>query len=262
MTLPFRGCPIAILVYHSINPKPDDYSLSPARFLEQIAMVKRHYPVVALRDIRSALADTTTRKVTITFDDALSDFVEHAYPVLVEFNVPASLFVPTGFVGRSNLWDSHLPNVTPKPIMDAKALRQISDGGLVELGSHTVDHLRMRGLPRKEMQVQAANSKTWLEDTCGKAVTTFSYPYGQRDDFSSTSEEVLAEAGYETAVTTCWGTRNSPRNLLALKRIHFSEHDEVSTVRAKIDGWYDWKALKERAGFLSRTGLRMLRAGG
>ena len=262
MNLPLHGSPLTILMYHSVNPEPDDYSVTPARFRQHMALVSRHYPVVALKDIRSALANTTVRKVIITFDDAFVDFLEHAYQILAEFNLPVTLFVPTGFVGRSNLWDSQLLNVTPKPIMDVHALRRVCADGLVDLGSHTVDHVRMRRLTQNQMHLQAATSKRWLEDTFGKPVTMFSYPYGQRDDFSDLTEKVLSDTGYQAAVTTCWGTRNSRRNLFALRRVHFSNREDLETVRAKIEGWYDWIGLKECVGFILRAGMRMIRTRG
>jgi peptidoglycan/xylan/chitin deacetylase (PgdA/CDA1 family) len=256
------GCPITILMYHSVNREPDDYSVSPQRFREHMEVVRRYFPVTRLSGIESSFADAVTRRVIVTFDDAFADFREHAYPVLAEFGIPATMFVPTGYVGRSNRWDAGLPNVTQKSIMDVEALRTLDCDGLVDLGSHTVDHVRMRRLSAREMRSQATASKQWLEDTFGKAVTMFSYPYGQRDDFSADTTKALAEAGYCTAVTTCWGTRNSQGNLLALRRVFFREQDDPATVRAKIDGQHDWIEWKERVGYLKRSMSRMVRLGG
>lgn len=254
--------PITILMYHSVNRVPDDYSVSPQRFREHMEVVKQHFPVMRLSEIGSAFADGATRRVIVTFDDAFEDFREHAYPVLAEFGIPATMFVPTGYVGRTNGWDAGLPNVTQKAIMTVEALRTLDRDGLVDLGSHTVDHLRMRRLNTRDMRSQATASKRWLEDTFGKAVTMFSYPYGQLDDFSAQTTSVLAEVGYGAAVTTCWGTRNSQRNVLALRRVFFWDWDDPATVRAKIDGRHDWIAWKERGGYLKRSMLRMVRLGG
>jgi peptidoglycan/xylan/chitin deacetylase (PgdA/CDA1 family) len=258
MNLPFRGSPVTILMYHSVHPQPDAYAVTPSRFREHIALVKRLYPVVALKDVHAHLGDNGNRRIIITFDDAFEDFLEHAYPTLVEFNVPATLFVPTGFVGRFNDWDSHMPHVTRKRIMDIHALRRVAADGLVDLGSHTVDHACMRRLARAEMQAQASSSKQWLEDTFGRSITMFSYPYGQRDHFSGLTERVLAENNYTTAVTTCWGTRNSRRQTLSLRRIHFANDETLTKVRAKIEGLYDWVGLKEQAGFGWRSGMRLI----
>jgi peptidoglycan/xylan/chitin deacetylase (PgdA/CDA1 family) len=248
-------------MYHSVNPERDDYSLTPQRFRDQMALVARDFSVVRLENIHEAFLGSHERKVIVTFDDAFVDFLEYALPVLAEFQIPATVFVPTGLVGRFNEWDLQLNHVTRKRIMDVSALRQVSASGLVDLGSHTVDHLRMRHLPPGDMRLQAVTSKLWLEDTFGKAVTTFSYPFGQRDDFSAVTTNMLAEAGYEAAVTTCWGTRNSARRVLSLRRIHFREDEDLETVRAKIGGWYDWIALKERLGYLSRSVVRSNRLG-
>ena len=80
----------------------------------------------------------------------------------------------------------------------------------------------------------------------------FAYPYGQLGDFSLVSERVLMDAGYRVAVTTHWGTRNTWRNRMRLRRISFQETDTIDRVRAKIDGWYEWIAVKERLGHLRR----------
>jgi peptidoglycan/xylan/chitin deacetylase (PgdA/CDA1 family) len=238
-------------MYHSVNSEPDQYSLTPTRLRQHLELVRRHYSIIRLKNLpsRSAVA---ARSVIVTFDDAFTDFRDHAYPILAELGVPATLFVPTGYIGRSNLWDAHLTDVKPKPIMDVHGLRSVTADDLVDLGSHSVEHVRMRRVSHHAMRSQAENSKKWLEDTFGNPITLFSYPYGQRDDFSSHTGKVLAEAGYQAAVTTCWGTRNSRRNLLALRRIHLGDRDNPSTVRAKIEGWYDWIGLKEQIGFVSR----------
>jgi hypothetical protein len=111
------------------------------------------------------------------------------------------------------------------------------------------------------MQRQALNSRRTLEDAIGRSVTSFSYPFGQRDDFSPATEAVLQESGYAVAVTTCWGTRNGTRDALHLRRIWLRETDDDRTVRAKIDGRYDWIAAKERVAFSVRswTGRTLLR---
>lgn len=256
---PFLGSRTSIIMYHSVSPEADGYSITPAAFRGHLLLLKERYPIVALKDVSDHFTADPSIKVVLTFDDAFVDFIEHAYPILAELSMPATLFVPTGFVGGYNLWDLHNKDVIRRRVMDTGAIREVCTGGLVDLGSHTVDHVSMRGLSQSDMRFQANASKEWLEDTFGNRITTFSYPYGQRDHFSARSLKVLAESGYDTAVTTCWGTRNSSRNVLTLRRIFFRENDDSDVVRAKIEGQYDWMALKERAGFLVRSGLRAFR---
>jgi peptidoglycan/xylan/chitin deacetylase (PgdA/CDA1 family) len=48
------------------------------------------------------------KAVLITFDDAYQDFAEHAWPILKQYNLPVTVFVPTGFPDQpeySFWWD-------------------------------------------------------------------------------------------------------------------------------------------------------------
>jgi hypothetical protein len=113
----------------------------------------------------------------------------------------------------------------------------------------------MRGLADDDMRQQAVASRRCLEDLLHRPVTMFSYPYGQRCNYSSRTERVLSEAGYDIAVTTSWGTRNSAAQLLRLRRIWLRAEDTTSTIQAKVEGRYDWIGLKEWTAFALRSAL-------
>ena len=207
-----------------------------------------------LEDIRQHL-NGRGRKVILTFDDAFTDFADMVYPILRQHSVPATVFVPTGFMGGASTWDAHLPHVTAKPIMTADRVRDLAEDALVGIGSHTVDHLSMRGLTVDEMRQQAVASRRRLEELLHRPITMFSYPYGQRCDYSPRSEQILSESGYDVAVTTSWGTRNSAAHLLRLRRIWLRADDSPAMIRAKVEGRYDWIGLKEWTAFALRSAL-------
>jgi peptidoglycan/xylan/chitin deacetylase (PgdA/CDA1 family) len=246
------GKKISILMYHSVNPSPDSYSVSPEAFRRQMELLKEHYSVVALKDVPLYLRNGHERVVAVTFDDAFRDFEQHAYPVLCALNVPATVFVPTAFVGRSNSWDREFHDISPKSILSKERLCALSADARIDFGSHTIDHLSMRQLSTKGMRQQATGSRQSLEDALGRPITMFSYPFGQRDDFSAVTERILRETGYTVAVTTCWGTRQRATQALRLRRIWLKENDDARTVRAKTDGAFDWIGAKELAGFTVR----------
>jgi peptidoglycan/xylan/chitin deacetylase (PgdA/CDA1 family) len=247
--------PITILMYHSVSPDPCSWEISPQAFRRQIEYIAGRYSVIRLSDIRPASGNGAdmSRKVIVTFDDGFCDFQEHAYPVLEEFGIPLTLFVVTGLIGQTNRWDAPYRVCREKKLMDARQLDQLRQSALVDFGSHSVDHKRMSSLPVAAMRQQAVDSKRMLENLLSKTVTMFSYPFGQFDDFSNQTDRVLAEAGYELAVTTIWGTRNGAKNLFRLRRVFLSELDSLDTVRAKIEGRHDWLAWRMRAGYLLRT---------
>ncbi len=250
---------LTIVMYHSVSATVDPYTVSPQAFRQQIEFIANTYPVVRLKDVSRQAQSDDGRNVVITFDDAFADCLESAFPVLAKRSIPSTLFVPTAHLGGWNSWDREMPAIARKRVMSTQEMCRLCAAGLVDVGSHTVDHRNMRGLSSIDMHTQAAVSKRFLEDALGAPVEMFSYPYGQRDNFSSRTSSVLSEAGYRIAVTTCWGTHNSTRDLLTLRRISFTEHDDLSTIRAKIEGRYDWLGVKEALGYAWRSSVDRLR---
>ena len=194
----------------------------------------------------------TRRLVAITFDDAYRDFLDLAYPLLSKHQVPCTLFVPTGYLGRYNEWDSQDGRYPRKSVMTATELRELHAGGMVDVGSHGIDHLSMRRLERDDMKTQAVGSRNFLENLLGCSVRLFCYPYGRFDDFSRETATILSRAGYELAATTVWGTRNAREDALRLRRISLQEDDDDDDLKARIDGDYDWIGLRMKTGFVLR----------
>ncbi len=244
--------PITIIAYHSIGDGLDPYTMSPAAFAAQMRLISQRYEVIRLRDIARALdGPRSSRLAILTFDDGFLDFFTTAYPILEGLTLPATVFVPSGFVGGYNDWDAN-GVCARKPLMAADDLRQLQQSGLVDFGSHTIDHVRMTQQSRSEMRRQAIDSQSALEALTGSPVLMFAYPYGMLDDYSDETDRVLSEAGYRIAVTAHWGTRNSASETLRLRRVFFREQDDERALIRKIEGWYDWIAWKERAGFAAR----------
>lgn len=254
--LPARGRGAAtIVMYHAVSSPADPYTVTPKAFREQMQLLSQHFEMVRLGDIPDALRNGShrRRRVAITFDDAFRDFRANAYPVLRELNIPATVFVPTGYLGRSNEWDAANGSLPRRAIMTAAEIRTLHEEGLVDFGSHTVDHRSMAHLSLPEMRTQAEDSRRTLEDILSTPVRTFAYPYGQLDNYSRETTAVLADAGYKLAVTTHWGTAERSRSVLTLRRVHFADDDSAKIILAKVSGRQDWRGAKERIGWVLRS---------
>jgi peptidoglycan/xylan/chitin deacetylase (PgdA/CDA1 family) len=101
-----------ILLYHRVAELAADpwaLSVTPAHFAEQLAILRRHAPVLRLQELAQALSSGTLprRSVVVTFDDGYADNLHEAKPHLERYGVPATVFVTTGFVGggRECWWD-------------------------------------------------------------------------------------------------------------------------------------------------------------
>jgi peptidoglycan/xylan/chitin deacetylase (PgdA/CDA1 family) len=103
-----------ILMYHSVAPRwAERYidppnRISPELFERQMRFLRRHRRVVSLtdllRDLDAGVAPPAGT-VCLTFDDGYLDNLEIAAPILKKLDLPATLYLATGYVSRGeNQW--------------------------------------------------------------------------------------------------------------------------------------------------------------
>ena len=85
-------------------------------------------------------------------------------------------------------------------------LLQLAASDTATIGAHTVDHVRLRDRPAREQQDTISGSKRELEQSIGRAVSHFAYPFGRRGDFDDRSVDAVRSAAFDTACTTLPGT--------------------------------------------------------
>jgi peptidoglycan/xylan/chitin deacetylase (PgdA/CDA1 family) len=107
------GARVLVLSYHRITPdfgasareSLPSLLVSTATLRRQLEHVARSHDLVSLADARRILADPAARPgrdvVAVTFDDGYADNAEHALPVLAALRVPATVFIPTGYIGTA-----------------------------------------------------------------------------------------------------------------------------------------------------------------
>lgn len=89
--------------------------------------------------------------------------------------------------------------------LTAEQLRELGDGGLVEIGAHTRSHQLLAARTHDEQRDEITGSKNALEQVLGREVRLFSYPYGGSEDFSESTARLVREAGFLGAFTTGFG---------------------------------------------------------
>lgn len=214
ITSGFYSIHVPILLYHYVEINKDlgdtirhSLTVSPYWFEEQAKyLVENNYATITIEDLAYALEgrkDLPLKPVILTFDDGYRDFYTDVYPILKKYNLKATNFV--------------FPNVLDKKNnMDTWMVKEISNSGLVTIGSHTLSHAYLSKLQQSLVQKEIFESKIVLEQIIEKPVNVFAYPYGA---FDKAAVELVQKAGFVAAVSTIKGNNQSLNSLFNLSRI-------------------------------------------
>lgn len=86
--------------------------------------------------------------------------------------------------------------------LNEQQLKQLSDSSYITIGGHTVTHRSLGVLGIEEQEREIKNSIKSLEKLIDKRVEVFSYPFGQRTDYTDNTIQILKESGIKKAATT------------------------------------------------------------
>lgn len=192
-----------------------------------------------------------TRTVAITFDDGYAGNLT-AYNELAKRGMRATWYIVSGSIGDDPNWPADGRPVGR--LLDAEELRSMQASGM-EIGSHTVSHLRLTDADDADLHRELRDSKAQLENVLARPVLTFAYPYGAWD---ARSELAVKQAGYASACTTRTGWALRDRDPFRLRRLTVFNGDTAGALARKLclgSNDVSWRALA-RYG-LDRLGARL-----
>jgi peptidoglycan/xylan/chitin deacetylase (PgdA/CDA1 family) len=199
--------PALVLAYHGLGSysrplDPHNLMVAPERFSRQMGTLKRRgYRFVALAELARRLSEGRAPDAgtcAVTFDDATVDNLEVLAPLLAAQGVPATIFACPGLLGQSHF---AMPDAAGVRLMDAEELRELASSALVEIGSHTNEHVDLSHASAEEAYREMASSKAALEELLQTPVHAFAYP---KCGYSPECPQAARKAGYSVAVT-CGG---------------------------------------------------------
>jgi peptidoglycan/xylan/chitin deacetylase (PgdA/CDA1 family) len=231
-----------ILLFHRVTDAiaEDGLTVSTARFRRICRMLRHSFRVVPLAEVfRLARAGgpLPQRTVAVTFDDCYKDNLDAAR-VLAEHGLPATFFVPAGFVGTEHTfpWDGHLPAL---PNLTWDEVRTMAGLGC-EIGSHGLTHADFGTLPVEEARRDLVESRRLIEAQVGRRVRWFAYPFGEPENFRDELLPVVAEAGYEGCVSSHGGVVAPGMTGLMLPREPASYFKSVLNLELYLRGSLRW----------------------
>jgi peptidoglycan/xylan/chitin deacetylase (PgdA/CDA1 family) len=209
-----------ILAYHGIadvDPRhdPDRLFVAPDRFRSQVeTLLARGYELVAMAEFAKRLTAGPPRDTcALTFDDGTLDMLERLLPILRDLGVPGTIYACPGLLGRPYPWADAAADVR---LMTADELRELAGDPLIEVGSHTREHVDLDTATPDSALEEMTESKRELEEIVGDPVLSFAYP---RCLYSPACPSAAERAGYTSAVT-CSGRGDWSPYTLRREMIH------------------------------------------
>lgn len=244
-----------ILMYHRVCPSPKGhftptYSVTPEAFADQLDWLLSHgyraWSLQQLVEARRTNKPIDDKVFAVTFDDAYGNVATYALPVLQEFRVPATVFLATAYLDRTDPfpfdnWIGERPDhVSPEtwlPITRDQC-RAMLDSGLVDLGAHSHTHADFRGRP-EDFEADLKQCMEVLSHDFGVHQPAFSYPFGDPLlGFASPELGTIAQqCGCSCALQIGNSVVHRNDDPFHWPRFDVAFRDSGASLAAKLDGW-------------------------
>ncbi len=177
--------PVA-LMYHCVSEEPTTPNTAlfvrPSDFEDQARAIVENGIDTLFADEFGEVENTS---VILTFDDGYEDNYTYMFPILKKYNIKATVYMIA--------YKIDMPGY-----LTTEQIKEMSDSGLVQFGSHTLDHPELTRLSESDIRTQLEGSKWLISRATGKPVTTVAYPSGKYND----KVMDIASEMYEFAYTT------------------------------------------------------------
>jgi peptidoglycan/xylan/chitin deacetylase (PgdA/CDA1 family) len=221
-----------VFTFHSVGPEDASHNDGSADhtyevFASFLTWLKENTEVVPIAQVvpgkgnrQPASSDKTV--VALSFDDAHLDNYTTVYPLLTRLQLPATFFVPSGLLGRTQG-------------MTRSMVREVAERG-IKIGAHSVTHRRLTTLSRREVEAELHDCKAALEDLTGMECRELAYPYGL---YNETAMAIAESAGYACAFGA--SLRESPDARFALPRATIPNTNSPWSYRMALQDVYVWR---------------------
>lgn len=242
---------IPIITYHHVLPsdaKVDDsilnspFTISDSEFYKQMLFLSQNdYEAINLEQLMHRKEKQTYKRlIVITFDDGWVDNFEYAFPILKSFNVPATFFVITSYIGSAGC-------------MSQDQLLEMQQSGM-QIESHAHTHTPLELLSNSEIQWEVTHSKKLLEKNLEKQVKFMSFPHGS---YNKTVVQTVKSSNYSGCGTSNFGYAVSSTKMHELPRILIRKNHDISQFGKLAEGgtltFFKGSIIQKSKGLIKNT---------
>lgn len=202
-----------VLMYHMISEhlpknksKFNRLRVKPNEFEKQLNWLSKNgFQSFTLSELID-LEEVPEKSVVITFDDGYEDNFSKALPLLKKYGFKATVYIVLNRFDQNWATDKDLnqssSELNSEKMLSNEQIKEMIDSGLIEIGSHTLDHVNLPKLAFNEKIIQIKESKEKIEEIFNITCNSFAYPFGF---FDKDSIKIVEEISYSNATTTVNG---------------------------------------------------------
>ena len=220
-------------------------------FAAQIDFLLRHRRVVSLTDLLAHPEGPAAGppSVALSFDDGYLSVLTEVLPVLRQHRLPATVFVPTRWIGDQNHWTAG-HDCYPLPLLSESELREVESAG-ISVESHGHAHVELPTLSEDVVRQDLQASVEILERVIGRRPRYLAYPFGTH---SPAVEAIAAQTGFSAVLTAFEeGAGGTPG--FAHERVDMDGRESALRLRLKTRGGY-LALRRSRAGAAAAAAVR------
>ncbi len=262
-----QGNRVPIIMFHDLIPVRDRKSLWYDCSLEEFSQMMDAIDidgrtVISLNDLYEHLTtgkQLPEKSIVLTFDDNYQSFYDLAWPIIQKYKYPVSMFVHTGFVGKTE----------GRAKMSWETLKELVKSPLFTVGGHTINHyLDLKDRDLNTQRDELTISKEELETKLDIKVDYLAYPNGSNGE----DTQILAqEAGYKMAFTIVNTPAEESPNIFSVGRYVHTKYTEalIDAEKAKLGApsevmrkeWKKDSLVRYESGIYARVPLKMVFGG-
>ena len=223
---------VRILMYHQVLPKElapkDNLIVTTENLEEQLIYIKNNFNTLFFKDLYNE--SNTPNKIILTFDDGYYNNLEYLLPLLVKYQLKATIFIPTEYIQNAIHSDE-------RNFMNFDEIRNLNPE-LIEIALHSHAHRNYSEMPVEEAREDLKKNIELLKENSIQFSNVLAYPYGKfpkEKNKKRTFFKMLEESGITTALRIGNEIESYPwKNKFEIKRIDIKYGDSITTFKWKL----------------------------
>ena len=228
---------INLLLYHQVVDTPHantnlDCFCKTEEFYSQMEFLSNSgYKVISLSkatELISSQNPLDADYVVLTFDDGCERFYDITFPILENFGFPSAIYPVANYLGKRATWGNVMTRELR--ILSKSQLTELA-GLQVEIGAHTMDHVKLTTASKDDAMVQVFESKKTLEQLIGREIRSFAYPHGA---YTRETMDIVKEAGFCNALTCISRAVGAAESMYEIPRKYITYYDDLNAFKQKL----------------------------